>query len=295
MTLSDYQQEIGGVVLGTGTAYTVAKVDGLGMTGVRTQDAPLEWDDGEIAGVDRLEGREIIWEGGVSMPGDPGGALDAIGALQDVFDDEQVRTTPNAVVPLRLKLPGRPVRVVYGRPRRLDYDDSLLVVGWLPFTAAFRALDPRYYSEAAQVLTLGLNISQTNGIEAPVVAPIVTTNLTDLQRPGFLTNEGSARTWPVVRFSGPCTNPSLTNVGTGASLGLSMTIPDGEYVEIDTRPWSRTVLRNGTASASGSLMRGSRISEFYIEPGTTEFSFAAVDATNTSRARITAYPAWRSL
>jgi hypothetical protein len=295
MTLTDYQHELGGVVLGTGTVYPVARLDGLGLPGMRTQDSALATDDGEVAGVDRLEGREVTWEGGVKLPGDPSGALNALATLQNAFDNVTVRATANAVLPLRIKMPGREVRVLFGRPRRFDYDDSTLALGWLTFTATFRATDPRFYSDTPTTLSLGVDASTAQGVVAPVVAPVTTTAVAPLSRPGYLLLGGTAPSWPVIRFTGPCANPRLENRTNGAYLALDVTLPAGEYIECDTRPGLRSVLRNGVANASGQLTRGSRLGKFRLDPGTTELRYLAVDATASSRVDVTARSAWKSL
>lgn len=321
--LKNYQQELSGVVLGHGTKYPVQRLDGLGLPGVRAQDAPLPWDEGEIPGVDRLEAREVVWEGAVKVAdnsnsvGNPedsnpydddsgdryaansddgyaAQAMDALAVLGDAFDAAPTRATANAVTTLRIKMPGRPTRVLYGRPRRFDYDNTQLILGWVPFTASFRAFDPRFYDEAPTSLTLGLDISGTVGLTAPLVAPLTTAATHPSSRPGYLTVPGTAPTWPLVRIDGPCANPRVTNVRTGQSLGFAITLTAGQHLEVDTAPWNRTVLLNG-ANASGALVRGSRIDRFSLDPGLTEFRYNAVDATVTSLLTLTARAAWRSL
>jgi hypothetical protein len=94
-----------------------------------------------------------------------------------------------------------------------------------------------------------------------------------------------------VTIHGPITNPSVTITGLW-TLALAATIAAGDVVTIDTRPWARTVLRNGSATASlaGSLTRTSaRLSGASIPPGTYECVLRGTDGTGTASASVT----WR--
>lgn len=100
-----------------------------------------------------------------------------------------------------------------------------------------------------------------------------------------VTTSGDMETWPVLVFEGPITNPTINYVGTDKKLKLTMSIPAGQTVTIDTRPWVRTALRNGIASVAGKLS-GSRMAEMALPPGSTLVAFRGQDTTGLSRCRI---------
>lgn len=100
-----------------------------------------------------------------------------------------------------------------------------------------------------------------------------------------VTNAGDLDTWPVFVFEGPISNPTVAYVGTDKRLKLTMSIPAGQSVTVDTRPWVRTALRGGIASVAGKLS-GSRMAEMALPPGSTVVAFRGQDTTGLSRCRI---------
>ena len=64
-----------------------------------------------------------------------------------------------------------------------------------------------------------------------------------------VTNGGTVETWPVLRVTGPATNPKVVNVTTGKTIELdasSYTVASGTYVDIDTR--AETIVDSAGAS-----------------------------------------------
>jgi hypothetical protein len=59
-------------------------------------------------------------------------------------------------------------------------------------------------------------------------------------------NTGDVPTWPVWVITGPGSNPVLRNLTTGLSLSLTVTLAAGEYVVIDTRPFTASTPNGGT-------------------------------------------------
>jgi hypothetical protein len=109
-------------------------------------------------------------------------------------------------------------------------------------------------------------------------------------RPGWVTNNGTADAWPIIRITGPCSNVTITHVSTGRTLALpTLNRATGRWVEIDTRPGYRTVTWDNGGNASAYLAPASRIDLFSLPPGTSEMRWTAFDNTNTARMRLT----WR--
>lgn len=93
---------------------------------------------------------------------------------------------------------------------------------------AFTAADPRIYSQAQYAS-----------------APILTGT------PGSLENQGTAEAWPTLRINGPGTNPTVT--GHGVSLSLTTTLTAGQYVDIVTKPGSRSITKSDGSDLYSSL------------------------------------------
>ncbi|WP_405889475.1 phage tail family protein [Streptomyces sp. NBC_00133] len=293
----DWQIEFAGILMGPGTPYLVSDVVGLGAPELRTQDVDNPVDDGAYPGVDYYGRRVVRIEASIRTPGDPAAATDALARLHEAAGVPSVRKAAGALAVLRLKWPGRDVRRLYGRVRRADaISTAQSIHGWIPLELEFNATDPRFHDDVQQSLILPLDISQNvPGFRAPLTAPITTGVSNPSARPGWLTNLGDLNAHPTLRIDGPVTNPRVWLVETGRSLELSLTLGAGEFVEIDTRPGTRWVLRNGSGNASSALSTSSRLDLFQIRPGRSELRWTATDYTNTSRLAISWRDAYTAL
>lgn len=288
LELADFQYDIGGVVIGTGTTVNVIKVDGLGRPPVRDNDVDQPSMDGMFAGPDYWAGRQIQFDAAIRTPGNPGACHDMVAALQAVTDASSVRLVGGQGVALRIKRPGRPVKQVTVRARKLDPDDSRLIHGYVPIDLELLAHDPTFYADEDSTTEIPLGWLTGGGFAAPVVAPIyVQSGTTAADRPGWVTNAGDADAWPVIRITGPCANVSVTHVASGRTLALpTLALTAGQWVEIDTRPGYRTITRDNGGNASTYLSPASRVDLFALPPGTSEMRWTAFDSTNTARLRL---------
>lgn len=103
-------------------------------------------------------------------------------------------------------------------------------------------------------------------------------------------NAGDTLTRPVVTFTGPIINPVLTKAN-GDTLGLLLTIADGDIVEVDCRDrgvWLSTPPATVRASRRYLLAAGS--SWLTVPPGVTRFTFTSDDVTPTGTCSM----GWRS-
>lgn len=198
-------------------------------------------------------------------------ALETLGSFQTAWRALQIRNTPGAVLPLRYQLEGR-TRRIYGRPRRFEAPPSNLILGgYVPVSVDFKCVDAFTYSDVEQVVSLRLGseladpdaVDSGGGFIFPVTFPSDTLPPTTTQAQVLV--GGDAPAYPVVRFNGPVVNPSLAT--SDWTLSLNYTIPDGQYVEIDTRPWKQTVLLNGVTSLAGFLGRRQRLSKITFTQG----------------------------
>ncbi|GHE80139.1 hypothetical protein GCM10014715_39390 [Streptomyces spiralis] len=297
IALEDYQFDVGGLAIGTGTLLPVGDVTGVGAPDRRTADVDNPTDDGGFPGLDLFGIRTLSIEAGIRTPADPGQALDLLAQLQQITGTDSIRKTAGALATLRVKMPGRDTKCLFGRWRRVEpVSMSQAVYGWIPLTLEFAVTDPRWHGDQLQGLMLPLDISDdSQGFTAPVVAPITTGVSNPAERPGWITNEGDQPAWPTVRFDGPVTNPKVWIVETGRYLQLQTSLAAGERIDIDTRPGTRWVLRNGSGNAAPALTSGSRMDLFQIPPGTSEVRWTATDYTNTCRLTVSWRDAYTAL
>jgi hypothetical protein len=141
---SDYQYLIGGrggLLIGEGTDYRIASIDGLeGFGDIRVSDTDLPLSDGAARGVDLQAARLVSVK--IATPG---------GTRADV--EQRLDVLKRALVPQRdediewiWRHPGQPLKMIRCRPVSLlrDMTFEQLVTGGQPFTV--RAADPRIYS-----------------------------------------------------------------------------------------------------------------------------------------------------
>jgi hypothetical protein len=168
------------------------------------------------------------------------------------------------------------------------------VFGWIPVTLEFEATDPRWHSEPEQQITLPLAYTGGPGFKAPVSAPITTGVADPSDRKGWVTNAGDLPAWPSLTIKGPVVNPRVWITETGRVLDLSLTVGDSDTVQIDTRPGTRWVLRNG-GNAASALSAASRLDLFQIPPGTSEVRWTGADYTNSTRLTVSWRDAYTAL
>lgn len=291
LTLTDWQYDLGGVLIGSGTTVNVIETAGLGRPPVRDSDVDQPSMDGAFAGPDYWASRQIQFDAAIKIPGDPDACHDMVAALQAAASSSAVRLTGGAGMTLRIKRPGRAVKRVTCRMRKLDAEYARVIHGYVPLDIELLAHDPTFYADTETVTDIPLGWLTGGGFAAPVVAPIyVQDGTVAADRPGWAVNDGDADAWPVIRVFGPCATVTITNAETGVALALpTLALTAGQWIDIDTRPGYRTVTRENGGNASSYLTPSSRIDLFSLPPGQSEIRFTAFDATNTSHVRLT----WR--
>lgn len=291
LDLTDWQYDLGGVLIGKGTTVNVIDTSGFGRPPVRDNDVDRPSMDGQWAGPDYWSGRQVQIDAAIKIPGQPDACLDMIAAIQAASDTAAVRLVGGQGMTLRIKRPGRPVKRLTARMRKLDPEDKDIIHGYVPLDIEFLAHDPQFYADTETTTELPLGWLTGGGFAAPVAAPIfVQDGTVAAVRPGWVTNAGDADAWPIIRITGPCTNVTITHVASGRSLTLpTLTLAAGRWVEIDTRPGYCTVTWDNGGNASTYLSPSSRIDLFSLPPGTSEMRWTAFDNTNTARLRLT----WR--
>jgi hypothetical protein len=220
-------------------------------------------------------------------------ARKTLAAFKTAWRALHIRETPGAVIPLRYRL-GDEVRRVYGRPRRFAAPpDNLILSGYIPITADFACADAFTYDDLEQSITLSLGVvgSSEGGMTFPLTFPIATLPVGTTQQQAVV--GGDAPTYPIVRFNGPVTNPTLVN--SEWTLSLDMTIPAGSYVEVDLRPWGLTAMMNGNTSVAGALGRRQYLSNMKLNPGRYDFTYRGSSSSSSSTCEVRWSNAWNSI
>ncbi|MEV2259219.1 hypothetical protein AB0J13_11230 [Streptomyces anulatus] len=297
LELADWQYDLGGVLMGAGTSIQVRETTGLGRPPVRDNDVDQPSMDGVFAGPDYYGARQVQIDAAIRIPGDPAACHDVVAALQADADDPAVRLAGGVTMPLRILRPGRAVKRLDGRLRRVDPEYKQVIHGYVPLDLEFVATDPGFYADEETTTEIPLGWLTGGGFQAPIVAPIfVQSGTTAADRPGWAINAGTGNAWPVIRITGPVANVSVIHSTSGRRLDLpTLNLTASQWVEIDTRPGYRTVTRENGGNASTLLTPASRIDLFSLPPGQSEFRWTGFDATNTSRLRLTWRDAYTAL
>lgn len=294
--LADHQFEIlpdvdaaDGEVFGIG-AHVSMNGDGFhpGSTSWATQDSTAP--AGHVNfGRDALQGPVWAWDLHVDRD-DEHNALETLGSFATAWRALHIRRTPGAFLAIRYQLDGR-LRRIYGRPGLYDGPPSNLILsGYVDITCDFQAVDGFTYddAESSVLLTVGESDGGAGGggFTFPLTFPVQA--LAPTEQIAQIAVEGDAPTSPIVRFNGPVTNPRLET--DEWALSLNYDIPAGQYVEVDTRPWSLNVLLNGTTPIPGVIGRRQNLTAMKFQPGSLQTRFIG----SSSSGAATCHIRWRN-
>lgn len=281
-----------GVVFGNG-GYISIDEDGFdpGSAEWETQDQINPVRGTTAFGRDRLTGPTWNWDMFINRE-DVTTALESLSEIAVAWRMAEIRDTPGAVLPIRYRIADR-VRRIYGRPRRFDGKPNNLILGGLmPFGADFKCVDALHYDDEESSAVLTLQAGSEGGFIFPTVFP-VTTIPVGLHQDNIAVG-GDADTFPIVRFDGPVSNPSLEHADWSISLEISLA--DGEYAIVDTRPWALTAIKNGSGSVSGYLGRRQWLSNVKLAPAQQhELIFRGDTVTDGATCEVSWRNAWTSL
>jgi hypothetical protein len=218
-------------------------------------------------------------------------AVESLEDLSAAWQAPMIRDEPGAVLAIRYQLAGR-TRRIFGRPRRFEYSPSNLILGgFVPIDADFKCVDARTYDDIEQTARLDLHTESAGGLVLPVTLPFNT--LPPGNQDGQIHVDGNAETYPIIRFEGPVVKPGLEC--NEWAVSLDMTLADGEYVEIDCRPWAQTVLFNGSTSVAGALGRRQWLSRMKFNPGNRDLKFTGFASSVATACEVRWRPAWTSI
>jgi len=141
--------------------------------------------------------------------------------------------------------------VMYGRPRVVQHDMTLIRSGVTVANCVFVALNPLIF--ASEATTLGpINLpTMVGGLTVPFTVPFT---IDSVLTGGSLsiTNEGTAETYMIITITGPVEEPRIVMKladGTIQTLEINTKLLTGQALVINTA--TRTVMLNGTISQLG--------------------------------------------
>lgn len=280
LVTTDWMAEFNGLAVGDDEAISLVQIEGLAdLPAVRSADRTILRRDGLHAGDDFLGGRSVVLTLELEADTDAGLAtlVEAVGAAFQVGAEQALVFQVPGVA-------GGNKAQLWCRPRALS---APITLDWLYRMPIMRvqlaASDPRLYAltEGSEADTLP---TTEGGREFNEVPPI-TFGAVSTGGLFTCTNDGTVLTWPVIKLTGPVTNPRITNVTTDETLELELVVASGDYVLLDTD--ARTVLLNGTASRYSSLAQDS--TWWGLQPGDNEVRY---EASTTTASTITV--TWRS-
>lgn len=273
----------------------------IGAAEVETEDLAHPMSESVLPGVDRSRGRVLEFVGAHLTGTGPAygetrrwtSPMNLHNAFEQAWRARVVRETAGKVATLTNVDRGR---VLYGRPRGVVPDHERARTGWLTYAATFVTVDDRFYDAVEQIVTTGVDAAPAVGFTFPVTFPFTGGATDPVAARAWLTNDGTDDTWPVVTFRRG-TRPRLDMLdGDGDvrwSLQVDKALAYDDVVQVDCRPWRRTVKLNG-ASRPG-LLRGSRLDAVRLPPGASEAKLSAYDVSGLAEVEVRWRDAYGSL
>lgn len=244
-------------------------------------------------GRDVLGAKTWTWDSHVDQD-DVESAVDVLDRFSAAWSPENLARTPGSVTALRYRIAGRDRRV-FGRPRRYAAPPSNRILGgYVPVTHDFQCVDSFTYDDVESSALIGYaSASGTGGFTLPMAMPLVTMP-SQGNGGGQITVGGRARTYPIIRFIGPWTNPVFHT--DDWTLRWKGEIGPTGWVEIDTRPWALTVKDESGASAVAGLDRQTWLEDMWFAPQSQpQISLDGIAASGGAGALVRWRNTWTSI
>lgn len=186
----DYQYRINGwtgLLIGSGTSFSVESSDGLGGWQVRTSDSDLPRGDGALRGIDLESARQVVFKLNVGQGRDD--------------TERNMDTLLRALVPQRdadweliWRHPTQPLKMMRVRPTDLTRQRDAAHLLRSAQSFALRAADPRHYSAISKTVNIPVTVDPND----PTIVRVV--------------NEGNVPAYPIITITGPSSGPAITQV-----------------------------------------------------------------------------------
>lgn len=208
------------------------------------------------------------------------------GVLESVWDAARLRGVPGLLARLYVG-----DRFAYGRPREVVPDDSGRWDGVAEYGLSFAAESDRWYGQEVLV-EIPLVAQATGGLPVPAAVPWVIGGGTG-QADRTVVLAGDVASWPVFTLHGPVKDPWIDVPGSGR-MNFKVDLAWDQSLTVDTRPWNRSIRRDGADLPGALLPSGLRLSDMSMRPGAYRIVFGGYDPTSTSRLTVRVEPAYTS-
>lgn len=282
MTLQDltFQLNAGVMLNDFATSFVdITKVSGLDNAPFRETIRDHEGADGGFIDAEFEKGRDILLDGTV---------YSTTTLIEAYLDSLKANYAPvTSPVPFVFKAPGVGERLIYVKPRGVNYDwDTARRIGCTPIQLKMFAEDPRIYDSTLSSAVIsyggdaGLGIGFNLGFNL---------NFGGGATPGGTTvNNAGNRNAPVTyTITGPITNPVITNQTTSQVAGFTIVLAGTDTLTINTR--DRTVYLNGNINRRNTM---TTVAWPDLIPGNNFIGFGGQTGTG-STLTVTFRSAWR--
>lgn len=163
---------------------------------------------------------------------------------------------------------------------------------WARKILVFEANEQVYWEALSAISgSHGIGEIQTWG---PTVLPLVLTD-SSVFTSFEIDNVGDVEAWPLWQIDGPGNTIILENESTGKITSLPITLALGEFVNIDTRPRHKTVIKNGTTNIYSLLDKTVGSSLWPLQSGSNQIKLQMNGATGISLISIQFTPRYEGL
>lgn len=268
------------------------RIDGVGLMAYPEVQLGAEQDifsnprtDGIKVGHGYMAGQTISMQVEVRADHRP---LDAVWAdLLAVWRSDDVRRINGGLA----SLTAPSGRGVFGRALPAQPDYSRRLFGVIRAELAFQAVDDLWYGPAA-LTEVSFVPPQGGGLRFPAQAPFIFRGGPTV-RNGAVHVDGDLPAWPVFEIAGPVTNPTVEVPGVG-TLIFKTSLAYDQTLVVDTRPWSRSIKRDGAPVPGVLSAAGARLSDMALTPGAHVVLLKGQDATGTAKLRVHVAPSYSS-
>ena len=186
---------------------------------------------------------------------------------------------------LRFERGALPIRDLYCR-----YQGGLEGTGqrgqtWLETVLSLRSSDPFFYGT-----TQGVQKDFTVGtVQLSLPWPPVKVSQSQIAEAIQEINIGEVLSWPIWELHGPFTYAKMTHIDEGKDFEITVSVADGEIIDIDTRTFFKTVIDRTSGDSFWEYVEpGGEM--FPILPGVNNMSVTMTGATANSKVVLTYIP-----
>lgn len=273
--LRRYQWQIGDLVFGKGTVYSVLGVNPQSYN-VVNQDTQVPLSDEITMAQDAFQPMTITFTIGVRenepmryIPGHlPCDLVEKssklLTTLQKEWKADEIKQQWGQLKPIVYTDGYGSTRRIYGRPRKFSYIPKTETSQFRKVTAEFARADTLTHADVESQVLLVNNADPKN----------------------YTRDKGDAPSWYRVLLVGPMVNPLVT-VGAN-QIQLQHTIASGVTVEVSSYPWSRRIIDSNDLNLRTTLVGSTKyLDQLQIPPGTaTPMTFTATGLSGASKCLV---------